>query len=47
MGKLHVTIPDNLDKEFRLKIVDKFGGKQGDVAKAVTEAIYLWIEEEK
>lgn len=47
MGRLNVTVPDDLDKVFRKKIVDKFGSKQGNVSMAVIEAISLWIGEEE
>ena len=43
MGKINITLPDNLEKRLRMKSVEKFGGKKGDLSKAVTEAIKEWL----
>ena len=44
MGVLHVRINDELDKKFRKKVIDVFGVKKGALARAVEEAIKLWLE---
>ncbi len=44
MGRINVDIPDNLEKELRFKTVQRFGGKKGDLSKAVEEAIKIWID---
>jgi len=43
MGRISVDLPDELEKQFRLKTVEKFGGKKGDLSKAVEEAVRTWI----
>ncbi len=43
MGILKVTIPDDLEKEFREEIFKSKGMKKGNISKAVEEAIRLWI----
>ncbi len=43
MGRINVDIPDDLEKELRFKTVQRFGGKKGDLSKAVEEAIKIWI----
>jgi hypothetical protein len=47
MGRISVAISDELDKELRLKTIERFGGKKGDLSKAVEEAIKTWVVKEK
>jgi hypothetical protein len=47
MGRISVTISDELEKDLRFKTVERFGGKKGDLTRAVEEAIKAWIYEEK
>lgn len=44
MGILSVSIPDELDEEFREIITRKFGGyRKGIIRKGVIEALEDWI----
>ncbi len=43
MGRISVDLPDQLEKQLRLKTVERFGGKKGDLSKAVEEAVRTWI----
>jgi metal-responsive CopG/Arc/MetJ family transcriptional regulator len=43
MGRISVDLPDELEKKLRLKTVEKFGGKKGDLSRAVEEAVRTWI----
>jgi hypothetical protein len=43
LGRINVDITDDLEKQLRLKTVERFGGKKGDLSKAVQEAIKTWI----
>jgi hypothetical protein len=47
MGRISVTISDELEKELRFKTIERFGGKKGDLTKAVEEAIKTWVAREK
>jgi len=47
MGRISVDIPDELEKQLRLKTVQKFGGKKGDLSRAVEDAIKTWITKEE
>jgi len=38
-----VDLPDQLEKQLRLKTVERFGGKKGDLSKAAAEAVRTWI----
>ncbi|MGD0070451.1 MAG: ribbon-helix-helix domain-containing protein [Candidatus Bathyarchaeia archaeon] len=43
MGRISVDLPDELEKQLRLKTVERFGGKKGDLSKAIEEAVRKWI----
>jgi hypothetical protein len=43
MGRISVDIPDELEKQLRIKTVERFGGKKGDLSRAIEEAIKTWI----
>jgi hypothetical protein len=43
MGRISVDLPAELEKQLRLKTVERFGGKKGDLSKAVEEAVRTWI----
>ena len=47
MGRINVELSDELEKKLRFKTVEKFGGKKGDLSKAVDEAVKTWISKEK
>lgn len=42
---LNVEIPAELDQKFRVALVNRLGGRKGDLQKAVVEAIESWIRE--
>jgi hypothetical protein len=43
MGRISADLPDEIEKQLRLKTVERFGGKKGDLSRAVEEAIKTWI----
>jgi hypothetical protein len=45
MVRFAVEIPEDLNREFRIKVIQVFGSKKGSITKAVTEALRLWIKE--
>ncbi len=47
MGRISADLPDNLEKELRLKTVERFGGKKGDLSRAVEEAVKTWIAKDE
>ena len=47
MGRISVDLPDELEKKIRFKTIEIFGGKKGDLSKAVEEAIKTWVAKEK
>ncbi|MGD0451602.1 MAG: ribbon-helix-helix domain-containing protein [Candidatus Bathyarchaeia archaeon] len=47
MGRINVDISNELEKQLRLKTVEKFGGKKGDLSRAVQEAVKTWINKKE
>jgi hypothetical protein len=47
LGRIGVDIPDELEKKLRFKTIERFGGKKGDLSRAVEEAVKTWVAEEK
>jgi hypothetical protein len=46
MGRICVEISNELDKKLRFKTIEKFGGKKGDLSRAVEEAVRKWVAPE-
>ena len=47
MGRISAGISDELEKELRLKTLEVYGGRKGDLSKAVETAIKTWVASEK
>jgi hypothetical protein len=47
LGRISVILSDELEKSLRFKTIERFGGKKGDLSKAVEEAIKMWISLKK
>ena len=37
-------ISDELEKKLRFKTIDRFGGRKGDLSRAVEEAVKTWVK---
>jgi hypothetical protein len=46
MGRISVNLSDKLEKKLRFKTIERFGGRKGDLSRAVEEAVKTWIEKE-
>lgn len=44
MGRINAVIPDDLEKRLRARVAEKYGGKKGGLALALSEAIGLWLD---
>ena len=44
MGRINVYISDELEKKLRFKTIEKYGGRKGDLSRAVEEAVKTWVE---
>jgi len=47
MGRINIDMPDEIEKQLRIKTVERFGGKKGDLSKAVQEAVKTWINKKQ
>lgn len=47
MGRISVELSDELEKKLRFKTIEIYGGKKGDLSRAVEEAIKTWVAKEK
>jgi hypothetical protein len=47
MGRICVEFPDELEKKLRFKTIEKFGGRKGDLSKAVEESVRTWVAKEE
>jgi hypothetical protein len=45
MGRISVTLSDELEKKLRFKTIERFGGKKGDLTRAVEDAVRTWVVE--
>ena len=43
MGRISVNLSDKLEKELRFKTIERFGGRKGDLSRAVEEAVKTWV----
>lgn len=46
-GRMTIELPDELNRKFRARVAEKYGGRKGALGDAVKEAIDLWLEREK
>jgi hypothetical protein len=44
MARVNLLLSDELEKEFRQKVFERYGMKKGNIAKAIEEAITEWVE---
>ena len=47
VGRISLGIPDELEKKLRLKTIEVYGGKKGDLTKAVEAAVETWVAKER
>jgi hypothetical protein len=46
MGRVSVYLSDELEKRLRFKTIERFGGRKGDLTRAVEEAVKTWVQKE-
>jgi hypothetical protein len=47
MGRITITLNDNLDKKLRETVADTIGFKKGNLQVAIEEALEEWIKEHR
>ena len=43
MGKINLSLNDELEKRFREEVFRRYGMKKGNIQQAIEEAIEVWI----
>ena len=46
MGRIGVELSNELEKKLRYRMIERFGGKKGDLSKAIEEAVKKWVAKE-
>jgi hypothetical protein len=46
MGRISVALSDELEKKLRFRTIERFGGRKGDLSRAVEEAVKTWVAKE-
>jgi hypothetical protein len=44
MGRISATLPDEMEKALRIKTIERFGGRKGDLTRAVEDAVRTWVD---
>jgi len=44
MGVIYARINDELEKRFRIEVINKYGTEKGAISKAIEEAINKWLK---
>lgn len=47
MGRITITLKDELDKKLRATVSDTLGFKKGNLQVAIEEALEAWIKEHR
>ena len=47
MGRISVTLSDDLEKKLRIKTIERFGGRKGDLSRAIEAAVETWVAKEE
>jgi hypothetical protein len=45
MPRFAVDMPDDLNREFRIRVAEIYGSEKGSVTHAVQDAIKVWLRE--
>jgi hypothetical protein len=43
MGRISVLLSDDLETALRFTTIERFGGRKGDLTRAVEEAVRIWV----
>ena len=45
MAKFSIVIPDDLHKQFRIRVIEVYGTEKGAITKAVIDALRVWLKQ--
>ncbi|MFA9437116.1 MAG: hypothetical protein ACEROO_08340 [Candidatus Bathyarchaeota archaeon] len=46
MGRISAVISDEMEKKLRLEALEIYGGRKGDLSRAIQDAIITWVASE-
>jgi hypothetical protein len=46
LGKIYVVLSDEVERQLRLAIVKRLGGKKGNLSGAIEEAVNDWLDKD-
>jgi hypothetical protein len=46
MGRLDVEVEDKLEQRLRMAVLKRYGGRKGDLKRAIVDAIEKWVRED-
>ena len=47
MARFAIELPDDLNKEFRVRVIEVYGSEKGAITKAIIDAIRLWLKQKE
>lgn len=47
MGKINISLEDDLEQRFRKAVYESKGVKKGELSEAISEALEDWIKKQK
>jgi hypothetical protein len=45
MARFTIELPEDLHREFRIRVIELFGTEKGAITKATVEAIRMWLRQ--
>ncbi len=45
MARFTIELPEDLHREFRIRVIEVYGTEKGAITKATVEAIRLWLRQ--
>jgi hypothetical protein len=44
LGRIYIVLPDEVERKLRLAVVERLGGKKGDLSNAIEDAVKDWLK---
>ncbi len=45
MARFTIELPEDLHKEFRIRVIEVYGTEKGAITKSVIDALRLWLKQ--
>jgi hypothetical protein len=47
VGRISVALSDELEKQLRIKTIERFSGRKGALSRAMEEAVHTWVAKDE